>query len=315
MKRILLLLLVLLLTGLSTSQAQNTASYDTTPEAVLMQYINALNLRDYATAYAILSPQNQSYADYVAGYADTERIVPYFGRSDAAAGSVYVTTILLGYQTDGTVETYYGYYRLANGANYVPPIEGYVLTGATFQLIADGVALPNSTMNNLLRTSWIPDVTLPSHTTTIGAMSSTVADTILDYYDLINQGEFASAYAQWLTPTSHGLPSDYRPLYSNYVTGYGDTVYVTVYAGDAQAIPSFNRRNYHVAYVPAVLVGQHTDGNFVAYSGCYAIGVLDVQSYGIINGRFTLVTESVPTAEIIFNALAGLDCATLGMGI
>src|SRR5687768_14222935 len=117
MKKIMLILLMGMLLVVGTVSAQTQYHNEPTIEAHLMRYIDAINQHDYATAYAMNQgiEQEQSYQDFVAGFAQTERIVPYFGSAGAAAGTTYVTTVLLGYQTDGTVESYYGTFRVSHG--------------------------------------------------------------------------------------------------------------------------------------------------------------------------------------------------------
>ena len=68
-----------------------------------------------------------------------------------------MNTVLLGYQTDGTVETYYGYFRLVNGMNYTPPVDASFLSSGSFQLIKDGTAPQNGTIMALVTEEWNPD--------------------------------------------------------------------------------------------------------------------------------------------------------------
>jgi hypothetical protein len=262
----------------------------------------------------MLQSKDQTYADYVAGYSQTQRIVPYLGRGGAAAGSTYITTVLLGYQTDGTVETYYGFFQLASGQNYALPLDGWVLVRGSFQLVKDGTAPHNATIASLISSEWQENITLPPEIASLGEMSTDEADTILDYYDWVNQRDYNTAYNQWLTP-AHGLVRDYRPPFNQFSNGYSDTAYVMVYAGQTQGIPVEQQRSYLNSYLPTVLVGHHWDGSFVTYSGCYALGNLYAGEQGIVNGRFRLLTNSLPDAATLFNALNGLNCAALGMGI
>lgn len=312
MKKIILLSMILLVfiagTQAQTNQTQSANAY-------LMHYIDALNLHDYQSAYAMLDNPTQTYTNFVNGYAQTERIVPYFGFTGAAAGSTYVTTVLLGYQTDGTVESYYGYYQLTSGWNYSPVRNngGLILLGGHFKLIKDGDALHNSTIEEILSGAWDENLAVPKELETISEMNDEAARTLLSYYDLINQGEYGTAYTRWLSP-AQGLSLDYRLPYQRFVTGYGDTTYVMVYTAQIQAIPQNQYRTYLYAYLPAILIGEHTDGTFVTYKGCYALGYLNA-GLGIVNGKFTLLQEDVPSADTIFPVMNSLNCANLGMGI
>lgn len=318
MKKIMLILIVGMLLMVGAVNAQTVYYNEPTIEAHLMRYIDAINRHDYATAYAMNQGigQEQSYQNFVAGFAQTERIVPYFGIGGAAAGTTYVTTVLLGYQTDGTVESYYGTFRVSHGSLYSPPQQGWVLHGGDFELVQDGTALHNSTIQTLISTQWQPNqnLTLPN-LTTVSEMSDYPADVVLDYYDLINEKNFSTAYTQWLNPATHGLTRDYRLPYQQFVNGYSDTTYVTAYAGAFQQIPTNQQRSYLSFFLPVVLVGQHLDGTYVTYSGCYALGYLSTNTMGIVNGRFQLLMNDVPDAATIFNALNTQNCAALGMGL
>jgi hypothetical protein len=314
MKKIILTLIMGMLLAVGAVNAQTVYYNEPTIEAHLMRYIDGINQRDYLTAYNMNRGLTQRYEDFVAGYAQTERIVPYFGTSGAAAGTTYVTTVLLGYQTDGTVESYYGTFRVSHGSLYSPPQAGWVLHGGDFQLVRDGIALHNSTIQTLISTAWQENPTVPN-LSSLSEMSDYPTDVVLDYYDLINEGNFQTAFAQWLTPETHGLPRDYRLPYQQFVNGYGDTEYVTAYAGGFQQIPVHQQRSYLSFFLPVVLVGQHTDGSYVTYSGCYALGYVGVNTLGIVNGRFQLLLNDVPNAATIFNALNTQNCAALGMGL
>jgi hypothetical protein len=306
----LLALVCLLVIGIGVASADGSDTW-INPEDTLLQYINLLNKKDYQTAYNIFHAPNQTYADFAAGYANTKRIVPYFGFQGVAAGTTYITTALLGYQTDGTVESYYGVYHVVSGMMYAPIRNNgsWVITGAEFVLVKDGEALQNTSIRNLISDAY--NGTLSGDLATGTAMSAPGATALLNFYDRINQGDYAGAYARWLSP-SNGLPKDYRLPYQQFAAGYGDTAYVTVYAGDAQAAP---QSAYLSGYLPAVLVSQHTNGTITTYSGCYAMGRFSDGSLGIVNGRFTLLDYKTPSVALVFETLNSLSCASLGMGV
>lgn len=94
-------------------------------------YYNAINRRDYASAYAMwLKPlpgpkpngapaldYRLPYDQFVAGYAKTAYVNTYFGdyqETGASMGHSYLNgalpMVLIGQQTDGSVESYYGCY-------------------------------------------------------------------------------------------------------------------------------------------------------------------------------------------------------------
>jgi hypothetical protein len=304
---------ILAIFALALGIASAEDNQDQRAESFLMGYINLLNTGDYASAYNMMDNRSDSYQQFVAGYEHTVRIVPYFGFGGVAAGSTYVTTILLGYQDDGSIETYYGYFQLHSGQLYTPIRNngGWVLGNARFQLIADGLALANNAMDELLSREWQETVTVNAPTV-VNEMNTDEAYVLLSYYDLINTGYYSDAWNMWLSAGEGPASRSYAPSYTNFVSGYADTDYVTVYLGTKQAL---NPPNALLDYLPAVLVGEHTDGSFVTYSGCYAMGRYSTGGIGIVNGRFSLLKDDTPTSDEIFNALASVNCASLGMGI
>ena len=306
-------MLMLVLVCLFAVGGAGTFAAETSIETQLYTYINALNQRDYLTAWNMLGSKQggQTYEQFVAGYANTERIIPYFGHTGVAAGSAYVTTVLMGFQTDGTVENYYGYFRLANGGNFAPPISGYVLSEARFQPVQDGDALHHSVVQSLVANPWQETITIADNTGVFAEMTAFEADMLLYYYDAINRNDFTAALDLWATVANYGRT--YRPIASTFASGYNDTKFVTVYVGFEQgATPQSTARS--MVYVPAVLVSQHTDGSFETFAGCYALAQLADGTTRIVNGRFFRALYDAPNADTIFSNL-NRNCASIGMGV
>jgi len=82
---------------------------------------------------------------------------------------------------------------------------------------------------------------------------------LVSYYQLINARNYAAAYQQWVNPPQ---------TYAQFVTGYADTTRVDAFFGGLQA----GAIGQVGGSVPGVLIGYHTDGSVVAYSGCYSLG-------------------------------------------
>lgn len=300
--RILLLLGILALSfGISSAQS----AQDQSPSAYLMDYINRINTGDYASAYTMMDNRNDTYEEFVAGYEHTVRIVPYFGFMGAAAGSTYVTSVLLGYQDDGTVETYYGYFQMHSGQLYEPIRNngGWVLSRGDFRLISDTTVLPNSVLDTMLETAWDETLNVSGQLLSQAEVNSEQSLALFSYYDYINTGYYQNAWNLWLNP-------NYRLPYPNFVEGYRDTDYVMVYTGQSGVYPQTG-----VYYLPAVLVAENSDGSFETYSGCYAMGRFNTGALGIVNGSFTLLLDDAPTSDEIFDALANLNCPGIRMGL
>ena len=122
------------LPGATRVYAQNPPS----AQVMLLSYYNAINARNYLQAYGLWVKPSQSYQDFAAGFADTDRVIPYFG--DLQLGTVTtgesgrVPAVLLGYRTDGTIVSYHGCLALAFNA---PNTTGWRIFGADFRLISD----------------------------------------------------------------------------------------------------------------------------------------------------------------------------------
>ncbi|HEX2623059.1 MAG TPA: hypothetical protein VHL11_23020 [Phototrophicaceae bacterium] len=304
----LMLLGILFLTGINAGVIEAQTSAASEPfDNYLMRYFDAINQGDYRTAYAMRYNPTQTYENFVAGYADTTRIVPYFGFTGVAAGTTYITTILLGYQTDGTVKSYYGNFRMTYGSIFDPIVNngGPVMLGADFALVKDGEALHNTSIQYLLSEAWDANHNIPTDVPNLSAMSSIGSDLLLGYYDLINGKNYRPAYDWWLV-LSDGSHSNHLS-YEQFAAGYQDTAYVTVYVGDIQAVSATSIQGL---LVPAVLISQHTDGNFTTYSGCYGLSQVN-GIYKIAAGKFTKLLANVPDSATAFNALNNLNCAAL----
>ena len=147
--------------------------------------------------------------------------------------------------------------------------------------------------------------------------SNFAAPTLLAYYDAINLKGFAAAYSYWLQPIPgpkpNGAPAqDYRPNFTQFQNGYSSTSYVNIYFGDYNQLGASAGHSYLDGLLPAVLIGQQTDGTFAAYYGCYVMGRLPNGVLGIVNGKFTLFANDVPTGDTILQ-YANIDCTQLAI--
>jgi hypothetical protein len=220
--------------------------------------------------------------------------------------------VLLGYQTNGAVYSYYGCF-----------IAGYVGTNGVTWRISSGnfhlLSTQGVPANSVIQTYMaidctnVPNVTANTVTTT----SNFAAPTLLTYYDAINRKDFATAYAYWLQPIPgpkpNGAPAqDYRPTFQNFQNGYANTAFVNIYFGDYNQGGASAGHSYLDGFLPAVLVGQNSDGSFASYYGCYVMGYLPNGVLGIVNGKFSLLANDVPTGDIILQYV-NIDCTQLAI--
>jgi len=310
--RLMMLLLPIILIVSGIGLAPVHASSFASPMAMLVSYYNNISLRQYEAAYELWINPHQSYDSFVAGYADTDHVTPYLGDYQAGTANVgNVPGVLVGYRTDGSVVAFHGCFSVAYND---PQIAGWSIVNARFELL--GNILPD---NDLILTLLNVDcnggpVVLPTLTPTPANTTNEFVDrayrALATYYELINRKDFVSAYAMWLHPLPgpkpNGAPGqDYRLPYTQFVSGYIKTKFVEVYPGVYNETGAYAGHGYLDGQFPVLLIGEHTDGTFESYIGCYVMGKMQGIDMGIVSGTFTKVGQGpdVPSLKAILPAL------------
>jgi hypothetical protein len=307
------IVIILITLGFVSALPASAAEY-TSPQAMLYTYYNAINRQDYQSAYALWLNPRQTYQNFANGFSATARVEPYFGatQTSTTVGLSYVPGVLLGYQTNGAVYSYYGCFAAAYvGTNGVT----WRISGGNFRVLSTQGVPANAVIQSYLAIDCanVPGVTA----NTVATTSNFAAPTLLAYYDAINAKSFATAYAYWLQPIPgpkpNGAPAqDYRPPFQEFQNGYTNTAYVNIYFGDYNQGGASAGHSYLDGFLPAVLVGQQTDGSFASYYGCYVMGYLPNGVLGIVNGKFSLLANDVPTGDTILQSVA-IDCTQLAI--
>ncbi len=303
---------------LSGGQPSHAQTPDSTAQAMLYRYYNAINLRDFATAYNLWVNPVQTYESFSSGFADTALVQPYFGtyqiNSFGLSTTVRIPAVLLGYQIHGAIVSYYGCFTVA-----VDSFSQWRIMDADFGWLSNTQVPDVATIGSLLEIDCFHIPTTVTATYRPQLFTSAGQGALLAYYNAINNRDYATGYTMWLHPLPGSKPNgapaqDYRPNYTDYVAGYGDTVFVNLYMGDYVETGASAGHSYLNGLLPAVLVGQHTDGSFVAYYGCYVMGFLTDPpgTYGIVSGRFLPLAEDAPLGQLILQYL-NFDCTTLNL--
>jgi hypothetical protein len=246
--------MILALLGLFAAPGHVLAGGNVGPRAMLAEYYGFINARNYAAAYQQWVNPPQTYAQFVAGYADTTRVDAYFGGLQAGAiGQIggSVPGVLIGYHTDGSVVAYSGCYDLG----YNPATSGmavWTITGATFNPLG---YVPAATQIQplLLSIYCYPRVSPPGY-------YDSVQQILVDYFSAVNEGDYLTAYSFWPNPLQ---------TYTDFVAGWSDTTETVMFYGSYWFNGSFNV--IETGRVPVVLIGYHTDGSLVAYQGCLGL--------------------------------------------
>ena len=116
---------LLLVGAVGAQQNPNAFPFTTTtdPASLIGSYYNAITLHDYGRAYSYWEtpPNNQTLAQFTAGFSDTASAValvtvPYL--TDAGAGNIYTSlpTVVMAQRTNGT-QVYYAGCFIAHKTN------------------------------------------------------------------------------------------------------------------------------------------------------------------------------------------------------
>jgi hypothetical protein len=120
----------------------------TTVQQLLVAYYNAINRRDFTTAYSLWMNPPQTYESFAAGFADTTDAVLFYGNyqwsgqnNTLEAGRI--PAVVFGYRTDGSLGVYRGCFRVSYSP-LVPQrwsILGANLTPVAYTGIPDAASL------------------------------------------------------------------------------------------------------------------------------------------------------------------------------
>jgi hypothetical protein len=294
------------------------ATVYSSPADTVQAYYDAVNLKDYVAAYSFLAKPSQTYQQFIIGFSDTSKVDSYLGELQAADASGAVgrlPVVAVGHHTDGTLVSFFGCFNLHYSGGSVFT---WLIDGSTLRKLGD--FYPDmATITTYLAVNCFNDLSK----VTINAASRAFGNEQLmltAYYSLLNQRDYQNAYSYWLHPIPgpqpNGAPAqDYRTPYQTYISGYANTVYVSVYLGNYVYGGAAAGHSYLLGFIPAVLVGQQADGSFASYYGCYVIGQqqgLPFSNMGIVSGKFTLFANDAPSGSLISQYLA-TDCTTLGL--
>lgn len=227
------------------------------PKAMLQFYYNQyINQRDYANAYRQWIAPEQTYQDFVNGYATTTRVDAYFGGYQA--GEVLslvgqVPAVLIGYHTDGSQVAAQGCYDV----RYNPSESGarqWLIAGADFTNLGY-IPTPLAITTDLLDF----DCSAYRHTPN-GVSYYNVQGLLSDYFGAVNDRDYAYAYSLWVNPAQ---------TYENFVAGWQDTTETIAFYGAYQFSGAYGVAES--GRVPVMLLGYHTDGSLVSFQGCIGL--------------------------------------------
>lgn len=308
----LLVAMMMLFSGVMVQGQGQISVADATQYDTLMTYYNAINARDYVTAYNLWAGTSQTFTGFVNGFRDTVSVAPYFGiyQESSTPGSGRVPAVLVAYRTNDLWATFIGCFSVTQNS-----AGRWRISDGDFEQIPGTTPPTALTVESYLSMNCY---TAPAVSAT-GLLSgiTEAAQTINHYFSAINHELFNAAYAMWLHPLPFpdpdGQPAvDYRPPFATFGPGYASTEWTTVYTGNYAFGGGAAGKPYLDGYLPVVLVAQESGGRITAYAGCYLMGRFTDGRMGIVNGDLYVMSSITPTGYEILSAL-GQDCAALGI--
>ncbi|MEQ8676472.1 MAG: hypothetical protein RLP44_22040 [Aggregatilineales bacterium] len=305
-----LLLTVLLLTVPIASVNAQTAP-DSSPLGALMDYYNSINQHDYLSAYNLRLNPTQTFAEFTNGFVTTREIVPYFGalQPQANVNFMDVPVVVLGYQTNGTIQSFAGCFTMEN---INPALGTWRINTSRIQQLAFTGEPATTPFQAFLNT---PCATSQPAAISAGASQTEADASIRAYYEAINTGNFIAAYSMWMFPFPPPFPNgspqvDHRPPYNTFAQGYATTAHITVYTGSYVTLGASAGRTYVNGYQPVVLISQNTNGTFTTFSGCYVMGRFSAGDgfLRIVDGQLNILQDGIPTIDVVLNALRAINC-------
>ncbi len=230
------------------------------PIALLTSYYNAINLQDYARAYAYWRnpPYEQTFEQFAAGFASTEHVevvarLPVI--VGATAGSLYasIPVMLFVEASDNATPPHYiacftaWKSNVASGNANQPDPNWYLHSAEVYS-----VAITNLEL--------VDNVCAPGAGFAPSQLSPEFA--LVSYYAMIQGGEYARAYAYWETPPNGQSLEDFA-------SGFANVAAVKLYVRLAGLVEGAAGSSY--ATVPALLNVTRISGDPQWFTGCFVL--------------------------------------------
>jgi hypothetical protein len=246
--------------------------------AVIESLFNAVNLHQYARAYAYWddTPKRPDFQRFTAGYQDTASVSATLGTitGDAGAGQLYslVPVTLIARTTAGDTQTFIGCYMLHLSQ---PAVQG-TLPFQPWGIQSAQVTQVDNTANTVELLSQVCEANgqpvLPQPTAMPNDISAVryldnrtdPVELLQSLFNAINRQEYVRAYSYWQN-NAQNLPS-----LDQFTQGYSTTQAVTLTFGTVTPDAGAGQIRY---MVPTTLVAQQTDGTRQTFVGCYRLHI------------------------------------------
>ncbi|MFN8473094.1 MAG: hypothetical protein U0822_12975 [Anaerolineae bacterium] len=251
-----------------------------TPESLMLSFVNSINQRQYLRTYSYWepnAPQLPPFDQFQQGYANTNTVQITMGEiyGDAGAGNFYYTVpvTLSSQQKSGAIQTFVGCYtlHLANPGIQAPPFQSLSIKSATVQQVSPGVD-PGPLMASACnqsggRTGSPVPPTQAYPPTDISAQRyldnrSDGVEVVRSLFNAVNRREYARAYGYWQPNAPQLQPFD------QFQQGYANTQSVQLTTGTPTQDVGAGQTYFRV---PVTLVSQLTNGTTQTFVGCYQL--------------------------------------------
>ncbi|NMC86535.1 MAG: hypothetical protein GYA58_14755 [Anaerolineaceae bacterium] len=305
--------------NLADTSSSNYLDDRSTPAALMLSYVNAINRHEYLRAYSYWVNPTPSLGDFDAftnsfSGVGTESVVIGNISADGAAGSIYYTLPVLYTDTlanSGTTLKYVScvVMRLPQPANYgEPPIQPLNFDSGTKAALnasisdADALAAACNGQGSGGPTSApvLENLTDLSANNYIDNRSGAV-EVVSSLLNAINRKEYVRAYSYWQNP------SQTVGNYDNYAAGYNDTGSVSAVFGTVISDAGAGQFHYQVPVGMIVTTNNNTQQTFI---GCYTLhlanpgmqGTLPFEPLGITAGKFKQISNGTSLSPLLATA-------------
>lgn len=296
LKRLMLIGLLVMLFTAGSAAAQPFADR-TDPVLQVAAYYDAINQRDYTTAYSYWEtpPGGASLEQFIRGFATTNRVAAFVRLPvvvGVGAGNAYaqVPMLLAAQQTDGSERYFAGCITTHKvnvpEGNATEPDPNWRLSSSNIRRV---------TTFDITRL----DTACPDAQPAVSPYDNRLSpiELLTSYFDAVQTGDYSRAYNYWETPPVPSLAA--------FAQGYADTRAVTVilrldmYLEGAAGSVYMN--------MPTLLIATNTDGSVQRFTGCFVARRSNVPQGDVLDPNWRLFSGNFREVRTLPSGLALLD--------
>jgi hypothetical protein len=304
------------ITTLPDISSSNYLDDRSTPAALMLSYVNAINRHEYIRGYSYwIAPGGtlgtlDAFTNSLSAVS-SESIKMGTISSSGAAGSIYYSfpVVFVDSLSAGGTKKYAGCFilRLPQPANYgEPPIQPLNIDRGSKTLIssstsdADALASACSSADYPAGETAVPSVESISDLSANNYIDnrSGAVEVVSSLLNALNNKEYVRAYSYWQNPSFK---------YDSYAAGFTDTGSVTATFGTVTSDAGAGQYYYQIPVAEKVITTSNAQQTFV---GCYTLhlsnpgmqGMLPFEPLGIKTGKFSQVANNANITSMLTTA-------------